>query len=410
LKLNSTGQFIYAKQYPSETYSSIQTVNLMNNAQTLLLTGSFYGYFDYNPDPTITMMDTSVNNIADPFITMVDTAGNLLSFKKYNVGPYGSVNIVKTIIDSYNNFYVCGSSRYPIDFNFSNDSLVLGNNNTNPFVAKYNLLLDLYWAKMAYTNSSGTYNSIAVSGPNALLLHGTFDGAIDYNLDTSIMYNNNSFGMTDVFLTQMDNCHQSLQNLPVTACNIYTIGPFTYYQSSNVMMSFPSSSQCDSVINFQIAIVNPTISVNQTANNLTALASGAIYQWYNCTTNTLIPNATNQQFVATSNGNYSVIITQNGCTDTSLCYTVNGLTNDEYYKKEKLLVYPNPIKSEVYIDLNEVKEDIQVIVFDIAGREIYHHNAKNVSSIMLNLPFTNQTFFMKVLVDGNVTSYKMYKL
>ncbi len=409
LKLNSTGNLIYVKQYPSETYSSIQTVNLLNNAQTLVMTGAFYGYFDHNPSPSISMMDTSVNNIADPFITMLDTAGNLISFKKYNVGPYGSVNIVKTMTDSYNNFYVCGSSRYPIDFDFGNDSLILGNLNTNAFVAKYNLLNELFWAKMAYTNSSGLYNSIAFSGNQSLMLHGTFDGDIDYNLDSTILYSSTSLGFTDVFLSQIGNCIQGAQNNPVTACNQYNIGPFTYTQSSNVMVSYPSSAQCDSIINYQLTIFNPNIGVSQSANTLTAMAAGANYQWINCATNTIIPNATNQSYTATSNGSYAVIVSQNGCSDTSLCYVINGLSLDMQSINDMMVVYPNPTEREVNIDLHTKYHKVNISLLDMIGREIYFYSFKDISSLKLAMPNMAGIYILKVIIDGRLHHINIIK-
>ncbi len=45
----------------------------------------------------------------------------------------------------------------------------------------------------------------------------------------------------------------------------------------------------------------------------------AAYQWMDCTLNTLIPGAVEQSYFPTSSGSYAVIVTLNGCVDTSDC-------------------------------------------------------------------------------------------
>lgn len=409
LKLNSNGQFVWAKHYPSETYSSIQTVNLLNNSKSLVMTGAFYGYFDHNPDPTITMMDTSVNNIADPFITMVDTSGKLISFKKYNVGPYGSVNVIKTITDAFNNYYVCGTSSFPIDFDFNADSLILGNNNSNAFVAKYNLLNELFWAKMSYSNSSATFKSICHNGTNSLLLHGTFDGSLDNNLDNTINYTNPSLGYTDVMLTQLDNCYLGTQTVPVTACKQYNLESFSYSQPTTVSVSYSSAMTCDSVVNYQINIITPNVNVTQTANVLTSLATGSTFQWFNCGTNSIIPSATGSSYVANANGSYAVIVTQNGCSDTSICHTVSGLKADSHEYTNSISVFPNPSFDEVTISLDKSYQNVDVQVYDILGRKLDQIKVNNRSKIQLKLPVQSGQYILKMMFDGEIKYVKVRK-
>ena len=66
------------------------------------------------------------------------------------------------------------------------------------------------------------------------------------------------------------------------------------------------------------------VSVTQAGAMLTANAAGAAYQWMNCNGNTPLPGQTYQSFTATNPGSYAVVVTQNGCTNTSTCYTTSS--------------------------------------------------------------------------------------
>jgi hypothetical protein len=58
---------------------------------------------------------------------------------------------------------------------------------------------------------------------------------------------------------------------------------------------------------------------------------------------------TSQNFTVTTNGDYAVAITQNGCTDTSACYTVIGIGLNESATSSSFSVYPNPVSEKLYI-------------------------------------------------------------
>jgi hypothetical protein len=61
-----------------------------------------------------------------------------------------------------------------------------------------------------------------------------------------------------------------------------------------------------------------SVAVNK--NSITSNMSDVTYQWVDCDNNyAILPGATNKTFVATSPGNYAVIISNDWCTDTSGC-------------------------------------------------------------------------------------------
>jgi len=44
-----------------------------------------------------------------------------------------------------------------------------------------------------------------------------------------------------------------------------------------------------------------------------------------CNSNTLIPGEIGQVYTATADGDYVVIVTENGCVDTSSCINIGGV-------------------------------------------------------------------------------------
>ena len=88
--------------------------------------------------------------------------------------------------------------------------------------------------------------------------------------------------------------------------------------------TIPNAAGFDSVITVNLTIRRADASLTQNQSVLTANASGAAYQWIRCDDgNTPMEGETQQTFTATAEGNYAVIVTQNGCIDTSACLSVD---------------------------------------------------------------------------------------
>jgi hypothetical protein len=130
---------------------------------------------------------------------------------------------------------------------------------------------------------------------------------------------------------------------------------------------------CESNIGTGVVTITPGPSVNLSLsqNILTAGQTGAIYQWIDCSnSNVPIVGATDQTYIATVNGDYAVILTLNGCTDTSNCLTVNSNAISENDLGTKLTIYPNPAMDNVLITLNEELFGLDIVISDEKGKII----------------------------------------
>lgn len=80
---------------------------------------------------------------------------------------------------------------------------------------------------------------------------------------------------------------------------------------------------CDSTITISLSLNEVNTSVEQNNYTLNANETNATYQWFNCSTTQGIADSTANSFTAFVDGEYAVVITKDGCVDTSNCHYVN---------------------------------------------------------------------------------------
>jgi hypothetical protein len=130
----------------------------------------------------------------------------------------------------------------------------------------------------------------------------------------------------------------------------------------------------------------PVYTVTQNGNMLEANLQGASYQWIDCANNSPITGETGRVYTADQNGRYAVIVTENACSDTSDCLTINSVGSEEL-NRTQFLVYPNPTKD--VIQISGIRETAQVDILSASGQSI--------KRIMLN---ANESIDVETLPKG----------
>jgi len=100
-------------------------------------------------------------------------------------------------------------------------------------------------------------------------------------------------------------------------------------------------------------------TLTQSSGILTATQTGASYQWYKCSDNSLVGTNSNT-YSPTVVGDYKVDITSGSCTVTSTCVTVTTLGNTAFETNSKFVLYPNPSSGIVHIN-SDTDGDFQII-------------------------------------------------
>lgn len=158
----------------------------------------------------------------------------------------------------------------------------------------------------------------------------------------------------------------------VTSCGPYTWAQsgITYDSSGAYSDTILNSTGCDSIVTLNLTINTLDLSVTNTSPTLTANEVGATYRWLDCGNgNAAISGATSAIYVATANGLYSVEVTKDNCTDTSLCETVANVGIDAFKTSLNVVISPNPSNDFVRVDFGSVKTAM-VQVFDAAGKDV----------------------------------------
>ena len=196
-----------------------------------------------------------------------------------------------------------------------------------------------------------------------------------------------------------------------TACGSYTSPSGKVWTVSNTYMdTIPNTVNCDSVITINLTVNTVNKAVTVVSNgSLRADAVGAKYQWIDCNNgNQPIAGDTNQTFVATANGNYAVIVTENGCTDTSACVALTSVGINEATLKNMISIYPNPSRGEVNISLGEIT-NATVEVYNAYGQLIFIESGINKPNIELKLNAAAGIYVIRVKAEGSEASFRIIK-
>lgn len=116
--------------------------------------------------------------------------------------------------------------------------------------------------------------------------------------------------------------------------------------------------------------VNTAVSVN--GITITSAAANATWQWINCTTNLPVSGATSASFTPAANGSYAVVVTQNGCSDTSQCTAITSVGLEELSVSDLVAVSPNPSKGVFVVHDQQALLSGQLItVSNLLGETVY---------------------------------------
>jgi hypothetical protein len=143
-----------------------------------------------------------------------------------------------------------------------------------------------------------------------------------------------------------------------------------------------------------ITPVNSTVA--QAGNTLTSTVSNAAYQWMNCTTGLVIPGEASQSFTPANGGIYALIITENGCTDTSACFPISVGISEWNNALLQVSVYPNPAQDIVNVTIDKnTTGTIELLELSGAVVRTITFNGKSCSVDMTGL--ANGLYFISII-------------
>jgi hypothetical protein len=205
-------------------------------------------------------------------------------------------------------------------------------------------------------------------------------------------------------------CIPTTSSITEVVCSDYTAPSGQVFTVSGVYIDIISNATgCDSMIMINLTIDAVNVATTIVDSVVTAVATGAIYQWINCTTNTLVLGETNQSYAISNSDNYAVIVTQGSCSDTSSCVKVVVTGIEINSSALDINIYPNPTNNDATINLGTLT-DVLVTVTDITGKTVYSIKNDERNQMSLNVAsFKKGLYFVVIKSDKDQQVLKLIK-
>jgi hypothetical protein len=188
----------------------------------------------------------------------------------------------------------------------------------------------------------------------------------------------NSLGCDSIITINLNIFNSSSNTFSSTVCESYTSpsGIYTWTTSGSYNDTLVNSQGCDSVLHINLTVNTVNTSVTDNSPNLFSNAAGATYQWIYCDS-VPVQGETNQSFTAIANGIYAVIVTENGCIDTSECVTINNIYINEYDTGNNIYIYPNPTNGSIIIDFGSENADSEITLINSIGQVVSNRQERS---------------------------------
>lgn len=183
VKLDSNGNFIWAKDMGGTDYASANSIVVDTSSRgSIYATGWYMGMCDFNPD-TLSQYNLTSSGMADIFILKLDSSGNFLWAKSFG-GPSDDAGQAIAVSNSGNgNIYFTGNFFDSVDFDPGPSIYYLNAPiNSETYILKTDSLGNFLWAKKL----EGIVNSVTLgkSGPDVIYSTGLYDGPADFDPDS----------------------------------------------------------------------------------------------------------------------------------------------------------------------------------------------------------------------------------
>jgi hypothetical protein len=213
-KLDSNGNFVWAKQMGGNVLSSVASSLKIDSLDNVITTGYFTGSGDFDPNAGVFEMTTIYRR---SFISKLTSDGDFIWAKNFSGND---ANQGKSItVDSSNNIYVTGKFLGTADFDPSTNSYPISSNsvsNEDVYFSKLNTDGDFVWARSISGPNSFVRLSSQIVVDNSLNIYtvGNYADVCDFDPNSGI-YNLSANGSTDSFVLKFNQNALGVDNVEI---------------------------------------------------------------------------------------------------------------------------------------------------------------------------------------------------
>jgi len=406
LKLNADGNFLWAKRFGG---SSVDIgYSIYSNAQGVYVTGRFQGACNFNPDGGDFIM--TATGLIDIFTLKLTVSGDFLWAKQF--GTTGA-NIGEAIaVDEFDNSYTLARFKETVDFDPSGAVYNLTSfGSDDAVIVKLDADGNFIWAKQMGGTSTEEPAELVLDDDGNIYTTGYFSGTADFDPGSGTGYLT-SQGSFDVFATKWDadgdfiwakslggSGNNDGKGLAVdTSGNVYLSGIFTNTLDADPSSgTFPLTSYGGNDI-YAVKLNSNGDFVWATYFGGTGVDLGRAIAVDNSSSAVYVAGAFESvaDFDSTTG---DVLLTSAGIKDAFMAKLYESSLSVPEENVLSFEIYPNPVKSELYIDSDL---DINTIaVYNSLGRLIKTWNVEKRNNLLsFNMDFLNEGVYFLNVISG----------
>jgi len=177
-------------------------------------------------------------------------------------------------------------------------------------------------------------------------------GRMFYNGTNAALYANSDIRFN---VSILSDCVPTTSSIDASACQSFLSPSGQQWTSSGLYTdTIPNAQGCDSIISIDLEVIDLDATLLNDGMLLTANATSVNYQWVDCDNgNQAIVGANQQSYMASTAGNYAVVVSAGGCSEQSPCVFVasTGLAADA--ADNTISISPNPSAGVITIGTHE---------------------------------------------------------
>ena len=346
-KLDSSGNFVWARQMGSHSDDDAGNGIAVDNAGNVYTTGFFYGTADFDPGSGIYNLAGNAS-VKSMFISRLDNSGNFVWAKQFS-DSLGECYGQAIAVDSFSNVYTTGGFADSIDFDPGPSTYFLRSDSfftPNVFISKLDQSGNFGWAIGVGSQEFDLGYAVSCNNSGAVYVTGVISDSADFDPSAGVYMVDTEAYLSQIFCAKYQYCPAPVPAVTITAHPGLTI---TTGQSDTLTAALTGGS-------------GPTTwqwYVNGVA------VPGAVTSVY--ITDSLSNNDTVKCLVSTS----SLCTTESGSAGNYVVVHVVSAVSAPQGGIASIELWPNPGSFHISGTLPAGTTSAVINIFDALGRQIY---------------------------------------